>query len=56
MASSSHSRSASASESPPKADSRRLIGKLELRGWPAAGKGIQGAIVDTIPGGNLFGE
>jgi 2-polyprenyl-3-methyl-5-hydroxy-6-metoxy-1,4-benzoquinol methylase len=34
----------------------RLIDKRELRGWPAAGKGICGAIRDTIPGWNLFDD
>jgi hypothetical protein len=31
----------------------RMIDKRELRGWPVAGRGIRGAIDDTIPGHNL---
>jgi hypothetical protein len=33
--------------------SLRLIDQRELRGWPTAGRGICGAINDTIPGANL---
>jgi hypothetical protein len=35
---------------PPRPDSRRLIDKREIRGWPAAGKGICGAVNGTAPG------
>ena len=36
---------------------RRLIGKRELRGWPAAGRGINGAIATSQPGtGPLFDD
>jgi hypothetical protein len=35
---------------------RRLIDRRELRGWPAAGRGICGAIAETIPGWNLFDD
>ena len=31
----------------------RLVGRRELRGWPVAGRGITGAINDTIPGASL---
>jgi hypothetical protein len=33
--------------------SSRLLDKRELRGWPVAGRGIRGAIDETIPGWNL---
>jgi hypothetical protein len=35
---------------------RRLIDRKALRGWPAAGRGICGAIAETIPGWNLFDD
>jgi hypothetical protein len=35
---------------PPRPDSRRLIDKRELRGWPAAGRGICGATSGSRPG------
>jgi tRNA(Ile2) C34 agmatinyltransferase TiaS len=38
------------------ASTRRLIDKRELRGWPAAGRGINGAIAGTVPGHRLFDE
>jgi hypothetical protein len=41
---------------PPRPDNRRLIDKRELRGWPAAGKGINGAVWGTTPGHGLFDE
>jgi hypothetical protein len=41
---------------PPQPNNRRLIDKRELRGWPAAGRGICGAIAETIPGWNLFDD
>jgi hypothetical protein len=34
----------------PEPDRRRLVDKREIRGWPAAGKGICGAIGGTSPG------
>jgi hypothetical protein len=34
---------------PPQPNSR-LIDKREIRGWPAAGKGICGAVNGTVPG------
>lgn len=40
----------------PRPDARRLIDKRELRGWPCAGRGICGAISESIPGWNLFDE
>jgi hypothetical protein len=39
-----------------KANPCRLIDKRELRGWPAAGKGISGHIAGTDPGFGLFDE
>jgi hypothetical protein len=41
---------------PPKPNNRRLIDRRELRGWPAAGRGICGAIAETSPGWNLFDD
>ena len=34
----------------------RLIDRRELRGWPAAGRGICGAIAETSPGFGLFDD
>jgi hypothetical protein len=31
----------------------RLLDRRELRGWPCAGSGIDGAISQTVPGWNL---
>ena len=42
---------------PPRLNGRRLIDKRELRGWPAAGRGINGAIAESQPGtGPLFDD
>jgi hypothetical protein len=35
---------------------QRLIDKREIRGWPAAGKGINGAIYGTAPGSDAHLE
>jgi hypothetical protein len=35
---------------------RRLVDKRELRGWPAAVKGIGGAIPGSQPGHGLFDD
>jgi hypothetical protein len=34
----------------------RLVDRRELRGWPAAGRGIGGAIAGSQPGDGLFDE
>jgi hypothetical protein len=34
----------------PEPDRRRLVDKREIRGWPAAGRGICGAIGGSSPG------
>jgi hypothetical protein len=39
-----------------KANPDRLIDKRELRGSPAAGKGICGAIAGSIPGDGMFDD
>jgi hypothetical protein len=41
---------------PVQADRRRLFDKREIRGWPAAGRGVNGAIHGSEPGYGLFDE
>jgi hypothetical protein len=45
-----------ATADPPQASKGRMLDKRELRGWPAAGKGISGHISGTEPGHGLFDE